>query len=55
MEDILKKLTDGSTDILLKVLVALVVMIIGFRIISFIENRLKKPHRLNKIDNTGNL
>ena len=50
MNDILKKLTDGTTDILLKVLVALIIMIIGFRIISFIENRLKKPNRLNKID-----
>ena len=50
MDNILKKLGDGTTDILLKMVVALIVMIIGFRIISFLEKRLKKPHRFNKID-----
>ena len=50
IKDIIKKLGEGTTDILLKVLVALIVLVIGFRIISFIENRLKKPKRLNRID-----
>ena len=50
MEIILKKLTDGATDILLNLLIALIILVVGFRIIAFIEKRLRKPHKFSKID-----
>lgn len=50
MEEIIKNLSDKSVDFVLKVIGALLVLIIGFRIISFIEDKLKKPHKFNKLD-----
>ena len=49
-EEIIKNLSIKSSDLLIKVLLALVVMIIGYRIISVLERRLKKPHKFSKLD-----
>lgn len=47
---IIKDLSLKSSDFLVKIVIALIVMIIGFKIINVLENRLKKPHKFNKID-----
>ena len=52
MEDILKNISNKSFDLLLEILVGLIVLIIGFRIINMIENKLKKPGKFNKLDQT---
>lgn len=52
MEEIIKNLSNKSVDFLLKILAGLAVLIIGFKIISIIEKRLKKPHKFNKLDQT---
>ena len=49
-DEVIKNLSVKSSDFLVKLLIALLVLIIGFRIISAIEKRLKKPSRFNKID-----
>ncbi len=49
-QEIIKNLSVKSSDLLVKILLALVVMIIGFRLISFLEKRLKKPHKFAKMD-----
>lgn len=49
-EEIIKDLSLKSSDFVIKIVLALIVMIIGFRIINVIEKRLKKPHKLSKID-----
>ena len=47
---IIKDLSLKSSDFLVKIVIALIVMIIGFKIINVLENRLEKPHKFNKID-----
>ena len=49
-QEIIKNLSVKSSDLLVKILLALIVMIIGFRLISFLEKRLKKPHKFAKMD-----
>ena len=43
-------LSIKSSGFLVNLIIALVVMIIGYRIISGLEKRLKKPSRFNKLD-----
>jgi small conductance mechanosensitive channel len=50
VEEIIKNLAIKSSDLLIDVLVALVVMIIGFRIIAVLEKRLKNPNKFKKLD-----
>ena len=50
MDEILKNLSDKSVDFLFKILAGLIVLIIGFKIINIIENKLKKPHKHSKLD-----
>ncbi len=50
MEELIKKLGGHATDFLINIVVALLVLIIGFRIVKIIENRLKKPGKRNKLD-----
>ena len=52
LEEIIKNLSVKSSDLLVKILLALVVMIIGYRIISVIERRFKKPGKFSKLDAT---
>ncbi len=49
-EEIIKDLSLKSSDFVVKVIIALIVMIIGFRIISVLENKLKKPHKFKALD-----
>ena len=49
-KDIVANLSQKSTNLLINILAALFVMIIGYRIIAILENRLKKPHKFNKLD-----
>ena len=50
VEEIIKNLAIKSSDLLIDILVALVVMIIGFRIIAGLEKRLKNPNKFKKLD-----
>ena len=50
VEEIIKNLAIKSSDLLIDVIVALVVMIIGFRIIAVLEKRLKNPNKFKKLD-----
>ena len=52
MEEILKNLTDKSSGFILDLLVALIIFIIGFRIVNFIESKLKKTHKFTKLDSS---
>ena len=49
MENIINNLSQKSVDFGVKILAGLVVLIIGFRVINFIEKKLKK-RKLSKID-----
>ena len=50
IDEIIKDLSIKSSDFLVKVVIALIIMIIGYRIISALEKRMKKPHKFSKID-----
>ena len=50
VDQIIKNLAVGASDFAIKAIIALVVMIVGFRIISGLEKRLKKPHKFSKLD-----
>lgn len=52
MDDILNNLSNKSVDLVLKIIVGLVILIIGFNIINIIEKKLKKPHKFSRIDQT---
>ena len=53
MEDILKNLTNKSLDFGIELIAGLLVLIIGYRIIAFIEKRLKRSHRFIKVEPTA--
>ena len=53
MEEVIKNITNKSLDFGLELLGGLLVLIIGFRIISFLESKLKKSHRFIKVDPTA--
>ncbi len=50
IEEIIKNLAIKSSDFLVDILIALVVMVIGFRIIAGLEKRLKNPSKFKKLD-----
>ena len=50
VEEIIKNLAIKSSDFLVDILIALVVMVIGFRIIAGLEKRLKNPSKFKKLD-----
>ena len=50
MKDLLNSLSQKSFDLILEVLVGLIVLLIGFKIINVLENKLKKPGRFSKLD-----
>lgn len=52
MESIIDNLSNKSVDLVLKVLAAILIMLIGFKIVSIIEKKLKKPHKISKLDPT---
>ena len=51
-DQIIKDLSLKSSDFLINLLIALVILIVGYRIIAALEKRLKKPGRFNKMDST---
>ena len=53
VEDMIKKLSSGASNFLIDVLVGLVVLVVGFRIIAWLEKTLKKEHRFSKLDKTA--
>lgn len=53
MEKILENLTHNSFDFLIDLLIALLVLIVGFRLVKLLEKYLKKEHRFNKMDITA--
>lgn len=50
LEEIIKNLAVKSSDLLVNLVIALIVMIIGFKIINVLESKLKKPHKFSKLD-----
>ena len=52
MEDIIKNLSNKSVDFVIKIIGGLLILIIGFKVINLIESKLKKPHKLSKLDQT---
>ena len=52
MDAIINNLSNKSVDFVLKMLAALLVLIIGFKIVSVIEKKLKKPLKFSKLDPT---
>ena len=50
MDEIIKNLSNKSIDFLLKILAGLIILIVGFKIINIIENKLKKPHKYSRLD-----
>jgi len=50
MEELIKNLTANATDLLIKLVVALFVLIIGFRLIAWLEKSFKKEHKFSKLD-----
>ena len=52
MDTIINNLSNKSVDFVLKMLAALLVLIIGFKIVSVIEKKLKKPLKFSKLDPT---
>lgn len=49
MEKIIDKIIDSGTDLCVKLFVAVIILIIGNKIIKIIENWLKKEHKLSKL------
>ena len=52
MEEIIKNLSNKSVNFLVEILGALIVLIVGFKVINVIESKLRKPSRFNKLDQT---
>ena len=49
----IEKLLDKAFDLGIQLLIALVVIVIGFKIIKIIENRLKNKNKFSKLDNSS--
>lgn len=50
MENIINILSNKSVDFVLKMLAALIVLLVGFKIVNVLEKGLKKPHKFSKLD-----
>ena len=50
MEKVLENLIAGASDLLIKILISLIILVIGFRLISLLEKTLKKEHKLKALD-----
>ena len=53
MEKVLEKLIAGASDLLIKILISLIILVIGFRLISLLEKSLKKEHKLKALDESA--
>ena len=52
MKEALKDFIKDSNDFIIDLAVALVIIIVGFKIVSIIVNIMKKPHKYGKLDPT---
>ncbi len=50
MEEFIKKISSGGTDFLINLIVSLLILIIGFKIVSILEKSFKKEHKFSKLD-----
>ena len=53
MEKVLENLIAGASDLLIKILISLIILVIGFRLISLLEKSLKKEHKLKALDESA--
>jgi small conductance mechanosensitive channel len=53
MEDILNNLKTNSFDFLVDLVVAIIILIVGFKLIKLLSKFLKKEHRFSKMDITA--
>ncbi len=53
MKDVLNNLLNDSFSFLIDLIVAIVVLIVGFKLIKLLEKYLKKEHRFSKLDTTA--
>ncbi len=53
MEKVLENLITGASDLLIKILISLIILVIGFRLISLLEKSLKKEHKLKALDESA--
>lgn len=53
LEDMIKKVSTSAANFLIDILIGLLFLILGFRIIVWLEKKLKKEHRFSKIDKTA--
>lgn len=52
-EDMIKKISSEAADLLIDILVGLIVLVLGFRIIAWLEKKLKKEYSFSKLDKTA--
>lgn len=50
LEAIVKDLSLKSSGFIVNLVIALIVMIVGYRVIAGFENRLKRPHKFSKLE-----
>ena len=50
MEKILNELGNSASSFVINLLVALIIFVVGFRLISWLEKSLKKEHKFSKLD-----
>lgn len=50
IKQIINNLSVGATKLLIDILIAIIVLVVGFRIIKWLENKMKKENRLSKLD-----
>lgn len=53
MEKLIKKILDGSVELVWKVFIAIIIIVVGFKIVEYILNRVKKTKGFNKIEKTS--
>ena len=52
MEEALKKFIAGANDFVIDLVIALIIIIVGFKIVSIIIGSMKKPHKYGRLDPT---
>ena len=53
MEKYLEKIIDGAVDLGIKLVIALVIIGVGFKIANAIENKMRKRHKFEKLDESA--
>ena len=50
MEKMLEKLIEGGTDLCIKLVISIIILLIGNKIIKVVENMLKKEKKFSKLE-----